>query len=48
VGATFYRLDRSSPPPSFVSGRMNSLSSVAVRLVPRRLALAVSGRLLGD
>jgi hypothetical protein len=40
-------LDRRSTPSSVVSGRSNRLTAASVRMVPRRLALAISGRAMG-
>ena len=41
-------LDRRRTPASVVSGRANALTSTLVRFMPRRLALAVSGRVLAE
>ncbi|MCC2031767.1 SDR family NAD(P)-dependent oxidoreductase [Microbacterium allomyrinae] len=47
VQLTLRRLDRDDVPPSVVSGRANAFSAWAARVMPRRLTLAVSGRVLG-
>ncbi|SFS13255.1 hypothetical protein SAMN04487846_2639 [Microbacterium sp. cf046] len=39
-------LDRHDTPPSIVSGRANAISAALVGLIPRRMALAISGRVL--
>lgn len=39
-------LDRRSTPPSVVSGAINGVAATLAGLVPRRIALAASGRLL--
>lgn len=39
-------LERSTTPPSIVAGLANRVSAVAAALTPRRLTLAVSGRIL--
>lgn len=44
VGATLSRLDRSSPPPSFVPGWRNALNAKMAGIVPHRMAIAVSAR----
>ncbi|MFE5410802.1 SDR family NAD(P)-dependent oxidoreductase [Microbacterium sp. NPDC056569] len=46
VGLTLRRLDRGDVPPSVVSGRANAFGAWAARMMPRRLTLAVSGRVL--
>jgi short-subunit dehydrogenase len=46
VALAFRRLDRRRRSASVVSGRFNALTSTLVRLMPRRLALAASGRAL--
>jgi short-subunit dehydrogenase len=48
VALAFRRLDRRRPPASVVSGRANALTSALVRLMPRSLALAASGRVLAE
>lgn len=40
------QLDRRKTPPSIVSGAANALSARLVRLMPRRTALTISGRVL--
>lgn len=47
VAAAFRSLDRRSPPPSVVSGRLNALVALTAKLLPRRAALTVTGRALG-
>ena len=39
-------LDRSSTPPSFVSGRANAVMAKLAGIIPRRMALDLSGRVL--
>ena len=39
-------LDRRDTPPSIVTGRANAISAALVGLIPRRLALSLSGRVL--
>jgi len=46
VAGTLRRLDRTHTPPSFVSGTMNAISARLAGIVPRRWALAASGRVL--
>ena len=46
VTRALHELDRSSTPPSFVSGRLNAAMSKVVGIIPRRWALAGSGRVL--
>jgi len=46
VALTLRELDRADVPPSVVSGRANALSAWAARVMPRRLTLAVGGRVL--
>lgn len=46
VELTLGRLDRHDVPPSVVSGRANAFAAWAARVMPRRLSLAVSGRVL--
>ncbi|MBB2948533.1 hypothetical protein FB565_008316 [Actinoplanes lutulentus] len=46
VSRTMRELDRSRPRPSFVSGTMNAFTARMSTLAPRRLALAISGRVL--
>src|SRR6478735_7869583 len=46
VALTLRKLDRDDVPPSVVSGRANALSAWAAGVMPRRLTLAVSGRVL--
>lgn len=47
VSLALRALDRRCPPPSLVSGRLNTLPVLAARISPRRLTLAVTARLLG-
>ncbi|GAA2000258.1 SDR family NAD(P)-dependent oxidoreductase [Microbacterium ulmi] len=47
VAATFGALERRNPPPSIVGGVLNRVNAKLAGIVPRRLALAVSARLLG-
>lgn len=47
VDVAFRVLDRRNPPPSVVAGLRNKVTAVAAGLVPRRVALAVAGRLVG-
>lgn len=47
VSLALRELDRRSTPPSVVSGRMNAITAKFVGFMPRRTALAVSGRVLG-
>ena len=46
VTRALHELDRSSTPPSFVSGRLNAAMSKVVGIIPRRWTLAGSGRVL--
>ncbi|MDR7110170.1 short-subunit dehydrogenase [Microbacterium trichothecenolyticum] len=46
VALTLRKLDRDDVPPSVVSGRANAFSAWAAGVMPRRLTLAVSGRVL--
>ncbi|WP_394555014.1 SDR family NAD(P)-dependent oxidoreductase [Agromyces sp. MMS24-JH15] len=46
VALALRELDRRNPAPSIVSGASNAVAARLVRLVPRRFALAVSGRML--
>jgi short-subunit dehydrogenase len=46
VRRALHELDRSSTPPSFVSGRLNAAMAKVVGFVPRRWALTGSGRVL--
>ncbi|WP_260610222.1 SDR family oxidoreductase [Streptomyces sp. WAC06614] len=46
VAATRRALERRSTPPSVVAGLANHLSTLASRLVPRRVALTVAGHAL--
>ncbi|WP_405982727.1 SDR family NAD(P)-dependent oxidoreductase [Streptomyces sp. NBC_00158] len=46
VTATRRALERAKTPPSIVAGLANRVSAVASALTPRRLTLAVSGRIL--
>lgn len=46
VDKALRELDRSRPRPSFVSGRSNALTATLAGMMPRRLTLAVAGRLL--
>ncbi|SNT05501.1 SDR family NAD(P)-dependent oxidoreductase [Rhodococcoides kyotonense] len=48
VAAAFSALDRTFNPPSTVSGIANWISSISTRLVTRRLAVLISGRMLGN
>jgi short-subunit dehydrogenase len=48
VALALRRLDGRRTPPSVVSGRANALTSRLVGVMPRRLALAVSGRVLAE
>ncbi|MFF2493533.1 SDR family NAD(P)-dependent oxidoreductase [Agromyces sp. NPDC058064] len=48
VSLALDRLDRRRTPASVVSGRANSLMSRLVGVMPRRLVLAASGRVLAD
>ena len=47
VSHALQQLDRGAPAPSTISGRRNSLVAAFAQLIPRRLALALSGRALG-
>ncbi len=47
VSLAVRELDRRKPRPSVVSGRANALNARLATLMPRRLTLAVSGRVLG-
>jgi short-subunit dehydrogenase len=46
VSAALRALERRSTPASTVSGALNLLTASAARFVPRRVALAISGRML--
>jgi short-subunit dehydrogenase len=46
VSLAFRELDRRDTPPSVVSGKANALTAALVSLMPRRVALAISGRVL--
>lgn len=46
VSLTLRQLDRRSPRPSVVSGKANALTARIVGWMPRRAALAISGRVL--
>lgn len=46
VSAALHALDRRSTPASTVSGVANLLTTSAARFVPRRVALAIAGRML--
>ena len=46
VGLALSTLDRRNPPPSVVSGRVNRLNIVAMRLVSRRLLVNLVGRVM--
>lgn len=46
VSLAFRELDRRTVPASVVAGRLNALTAKAAGFVPRRAALALSGRLL--
>lgn len=48
VDVAFRTLGRRNPPPSVVAGARNRLTAVVTGLVPRRLTLAVAGRLTGE
>ncbi|MRG60374.1 SDR family NAD(P)-dependent oxidoreductase [Agromyces sp. CFH 90414] len=48
VSLALRRLDGRRTPASIVSGRANALTSTLVRFLPRRLALAISGRVLAE
>lgn len=47
VDVAFRALDRRSPPPSVVAGVRNRVTAALAGVVPRRLVLAVAGRLAG-
>jgi short-subunit dehydrogenase len=46
VALAFRELDRRDAPPSVVSGRINAVTARLVGMMPRRLALSISGRVL--
>ncbi|KIF04630.1 oxidoreductase, partial [Streptomyces sp. RSD-27] len=46
VTAARRALERGTTPPSIVAGLANRISAAAAALTPRRVTLAVSGRLL--
>ena len=46
VALAFRELDLRDAPPSVVSGRINAVAARMVGLMPRRLALSISGRVL--
>jgi hypothetical protein len=46
VSRTMRELDGRDVPPSFVSGRTNALAAWIVRILPRRVTLAATGRVL--
>jgi short-subunit dehydrogenase len=46
VSLAFRELDRRDTPPSVVSGRGNAVTAKLVGFMPRRMALAISGRVL--
>lgn len=46
VSLAFRELNRRDTPPSVVSGRANAVAARLVGLIPRRLALSISGRVL--
>lgn len=46
VSRALSELDRTNTPPSFVSGRLNAITAGLVGWMPRRMALAISGRVL--
>lgn len=46
VARALRELDRTHTPPSFVSGRLNAMSATLAGWLPRRAALALSGRVL--
>jgi len=46
VSLSFRELDKRDTPPSVVSGRSNAVTAKLVGLMPRRLVLAISGRVL--
>ncbi|WP_449386236.1 SDR family NAD(P)-dependent oxidoreductase [Cellulomonas soli] len=48
VDVAFRALDRRNTPPSVVAGYRNRVTAVAAGLLPRRLTLAVAGRLTGE
>lgn len=48
VDVAFRALGRRNPPPSVVAGARNRLTAAVTGLVPRRLTLAVAGRLTGE
>lgn len=48
VDVAFRALDRRDTPPSVVAGHRNKVTAVAAGLLPRRLTLAVAGRLTGE
>lgn len=48
IDTVFRALDRADGGPSIVSGRMNQLTALGTRLLPRRAIAATSARLLGE
>ena len=46
VSLAFRELDRRDTPPSVVSGKANAVTAKLVGFMPRRVALAISGRVL--
>jgi short-subunit dehydrogenase len=48
VDIAFRTLGRRNPPPSVIAGVRNRMTAVVTGLVPRRLTLAVAGRLTGE
>ena len=46
VSLAFRELDRRDTPPSVVSGKANAITAKLVGFMPRRVALAISGRVL--
>jgi uncharacterized protein len=48
VDVAFRALDRRDPPPSVVAGWRNRVTATAASILPRRLVLAVAGRITGE
>lgn len=48
VDVAFRALDRRDTPPSVIAGGRNKITAVASGIMPRRLTLAVAGRLTGE
>lgn len=46
VAVALRALERSSPPPSVISGLVNSLGARSQRLAPRRLVISMAGRMM--